>query len=174
VTIVGVLSREMMMLVPLVAFFHRRLLPRERLGIVGVVMAAAVTAYIAAHRGTIPRVLIGRAILRHRDALSSGRLLALLLIVQLVSERVFWGIPDPTSAVTAFKDLPTLGTRVYSFLDRLFVIDDFHWNLWSNFGSRPFHLLLLALYAAISAIVIVWMRACASRQQMISADSAWR
>jgi hypothetical protein len=45
----------------------------------------------------------------------------------------------------------------------VFVIDDFHWNLWSNFGSRPFHLVQLAFYLAISATVIALMRRGAVR-----------
>jgi hypothetical protein len=103
-------------------------------------------------------VLIGRAIERNRTVLAGGALASALLIAQLISERVFWGIPDPRSTVTALADIPGLMPKAYSILNRLFVIDDFYWNLWSNFGSRPFHLLLLTLYVAFSAGVILSMR----------------
>jgi hypothetical protein len=103
-------------------------------------------------------VLIGRAIERNRTVLAGGALASALLIAQLISERVFWGIPDQGSAVTALADIPGMLPKAYSILNRLFVIDDFYWNLWSNFGSRPFHLLLLMLYVAFSAVVVVWMR----------------
>lgn len=246
VTGLGVVAREMMMLVPLCAFFHRRLTSRgparwTRIAALAALFALAGGAYLATQRGTMPRVsysfleavgyhlrhkpifslaltwfmtfgpivalalydwresgrllvgerhlgayllacalfayvgghdteryliwaapvvyvLIGRAIIRHRRALSSTGLIAALAVAQLVSARVFWGIPDPTETVTALSDVPGLPSKIESMLNRLFVVDSFHWNLWSNFGSRPFHLLLLALYAAFSALVIVWMR----------------
>lgn len=128
-------------------------------------VACAVLAYVGGHdteryliwAAPVVYILVGRAILHHRQALG-GALLAVLVAAQMVSERVFWGIPDPTSSVAAFGEMPGMAARVASALNRLFVIDDFHWNLWSNFGSRPFHMLLLALYAAFSALVIVWMR----------------
>jgi hypothetical protein len=80
-----------------------------------------------------------------------------LVIAQIVSARLLWSIPSPSLAVASMSEMPTLGAKIYSTLDRLFVIDDFHWNLWSNFGSRPFHALLLALYLAFSAAMIGWI-----------------
>jgi len=50
------------------------------------------------------------------------------------------------------------------------ILNDFYWNLWSNFGSRPFHLLRLTWYAAFSALIIVWLRARSSRVARMSAS----
>ena len=127
-------------------------------------LACTAAAYVGGHdterylfwSAPVVYVLIGRAIERHRAALSSAALGAALLIAQVLSERVLWPVPSPSNAVMSYGDLPP-AARSYSILNRLFVIDDFHWNLWSNFGSRPFHLLLLALYLAFTAVVVVWM-----------------
>jgi hypothetical protein len=244
ITGLGVLAREMMLLVPISALLHRGLWARTRgagrvVALGGPIAAAAAATWIA-HRGTDPRVaysflaavgfqlthkplfslvlswfmtfgpviavvlydwrdavaflrrhqnlaaylvlcavlsyvggtdterllswaapvvyvLIARAIERNWSVLAGSALAGVLLAAQLISERVFWGIPNPTSSATALTDVPGTLHKVYSVLNRLFVIDEFYWNLWSNFGSRPFHLLLLALYAAFSAVVIVWM-----------------
>jgi hypothetical protein len=138
-------------------------------------VAFALLAYVGGHdterylfwASPVVYALVGIAIERHRQALSGGWLVAVLVAAQAISERVFWPIPSPSSAVAAFSDLPTLPAKLYSILDRLFVIDDFHWNLWSNFGSRPFHLLLLAVYAAFSLLTIRWIRTRASRLRSV-------
>ena len=66
--------------------------------------------------------------------------------------------------------MPTLAGKIVSAMNRLFVMNDFYWNLWSNFGSRPFHLLRLACYAAFSALIIAWLRARSSRVPRTSAS----
>lgn len=100
-------------------------------------------------------LLIGRSLERQRHALS-GAAVALLVAGQALAARVFWPVPDPETTVTALTDVAGLWARVYAVLNRVFVIDDFHWNLWSNFGSRPFHLVQLAFYGGI-ALAVVWL-----------------
>ena len=102
-------------------------------------------------------LLIARALVAHRRALSSTYLAAVLLVAQVVSARVLWSIPSPSLAVASLREMPTSAAKLHSILNRLFIIDDFHWNLWSNFGSRPFHALLLAIYVAFSAAMIAWL-----------------
>ena len=60
-------------------------------------------------------------------------------------------------------ELRQVEPRCEVIANRVFVIDDFHWNLWSNFGSRPFHLVQLALYLAVSAAVVALMHRGAMR-----------
>lgn len=242
ISTVGTLAREIMVFVPMLALWHRRLRARGRAPAVafGAALAAGLAAWLFAHRGTNPRAVfpfsvtvpyqlqhkplftlflawfitfgpilaivgydwrnawsllrrerhlggfllvcmvlayvgghdterylawaapvvyavIGRAIIRHREALSSVGLVATLLVAQLVSEHVFWAIPSPSNAVAAFTESPTPAAMLYAALNRLFVIDDFNGNLWSDFGSPQFHLALLGLYGAVSALVVVWM-----------------
>jgi hypothetical protein len=103
-------------------------------------------------------LLVARALAAHRDALSHTYFAAALFAAQTISARLFWAIPSPSLATGSFADMPTPAAKIYSIMNRLFVVDDFHWNLWSNFGSRPFHALLLAIYVLFSAAVIAWMR----------------
>lgn len=100
-------------------------------------------------------LLIAQSFERHRALVSAPAIAALLLAGQVLSQRVLWPIPDPGIAVTALSASAGLD-RLYAIANRVFVIDDFHWNLWSNFGSRPFHLVQLAFYLALSA-AIVWL-----------------
>jgi hypothetical protein len=256
ITFVGILAREMMLLVPLAALLHRGLWTRGRGAMRAAVLAgpvvAAAAATVIAHRGTHPRVdysflaaaayhlrhkplfslvltwfmtfgpliavvlydwrdalqflrreqhlagflaactvlsyigghdteryliwaapvvyvLIGRAIVRHRAVLASVGLATVLLAGQVVSERIFWGIPNPTIEPTSLSAVPTLPGKIVSAINRLIVMDDFYWNLWSNFGSRPFHLALLAVYAAFSALIIVWLRSRSARARWTAA-----
>jgi hypothetical protein len=139
-------------------------------------VACAVLAYIGGHdteryliwSAPVVYVLLGRSIVRHRTALASIGLMTVLVCAQLVSERVFWGIPDPTIEPTSLLGVPTLSGKVASALNRLFVINDFYWNLWSNFGSRTFHIVLLVMYALCSALIIAWMRSRSLKAQWMS------
>ena len=99
---------------------------------------------------------------RHRELPDDHQPAGHLLAGQLLAERVFWAVPDPGSAVTPLAGVGGLA-RLYAIANRVFVIDDFHWNLWSNFGSRPFHLVQLAFYLALSATIVVLMRRSAVR-----------
>jgi hypothetical protein len=76
----------------------------------------------------------------------------------LLASRIFWGIPDPADTMVALSDTHGVGALLYAVANRVFVIDDFYGNLWSNFGSRPFHLVQLAFYLTVSVVVIALMR----------------
>lgn len=102
-------------------------------------------------------LLIAQALVAHRRALDSTYLAAVLVVAQLVSARVLWSIPSPGLDVSSLAEMPTLAAKTWAILNRLVVIDDYHWNLWSNFGSRPFHALLLAIYLVFCAAMIGWI-----------------
>jgi hypothetical protein len=96
-------------------------------------------------------LLLARAIERHANVLRSASLVAGLVVSQAVSARVFWGIPDPhAESVVALGLKSVWPDRIYGVLNRLFVIDSFHFNLWSSFGSRPFRLFRLGLYVVVT------------------------
>lgn len=103
-------------------------------------------------------LLIAQSMERHIALIASTAVAATLVVGQVLSERVLWPVPDPGRAVTALGEETGWPARLYAIANRVFVIDDFHWNLWSNFGSRPFHLVQLAFYGALAALVIVLMR----------------
>ncbi len=104
-------------------------------------------------------LLLARAVERHLPALRRGVLPAAIIVAQAVAARVFWGIPDPQDeAVVSLANSPGLAVRAYGIVNRLIVIDAFHWNLWSTFGSRPLRLLRIALYAAVMAAIIWTLR----------------
>ena len=113
-------------------------------------------------------VLIAQSLERNWLLVSGTAASILLVTGQLLSERVLWGIPSPENAVAALSEIPEPAARFYAVLNRVFVIDDFHWNLWSHFGSRPFHLVQLAFYLALSAAVVVVMRRRASARHPAS------
>lgn len=108
-------------------------------------------------------LLVAQSIERHARIVSSTAVASVAVVGQLLSERVLWPVPDPGSAVTALSSVQGVGARIYAVANRVFVIDDFHWNLWSNFGSRPFHLVQLAFYLAVSAALLLLMQRRASR-----------
>ncbi len=102
-------------------------------------------------------LLLARAIERHRGILRSVPLVAALIVAQAVSARLFWGIPDPHGeTVTALAAGAGWSDQVYGFLNRLLVVDSFHFNLWSSFGSRPFRLLRIALYVVVIG-GLIWL-----------------
>jgi hypothetical protein len=103
-------------------------------------------------------VLLGLAI-AEQAALLSRRpvLVAGLVIVQLLSARVFWPIPvgydDPQPLRLAFTvDAMT------ELADRVLVIRHNYANLWSFFGSRPLHLVNLAVDLGFAAALAWWLR----------------
>ena len=134
-------------------------------------VAFGVLAYIGGHDTErylfwampVVYLLLAQAMVAQRQALGSTYLVAALVVAQAVSARVLWSIPSPSLAVASLSEMPTPSAKLYSILNRLFVIDDFHWNLWSNFGSRPFHALLLAIYLLFSAATIGWIHIRATR-----------
>jgi hypothetical protein len=103
-------------------------------------------------------LLVGRGVEHHERILSNRYLLSAIVIAQAIVARVFWPIPDPTEAVASLADASNIYEKVYAVLDRLFVIDSFHYNLWSSFGSVPFRMLRLALYAAATGGLVLVMK----------------
>ena len=102
-------------------------------------------------------LLIAQSIERHYAVVSSAAVAGILIAGQLVAQRVLWAVPDPGTAVTPLSGVSGTLATLYAIANRVFVIDDFHWNLWSNFGSRPFHLVQLGFYLAVSAAVVALM-----------------
>jgi hypothetical protein len=107
-------------------------------------------------------LLIAQSMERQYRVVSSAAVATVLIAGQLLAQRVFWAIPDPGTAVAPLSDVGGLA-RWYAIANRVFVIDDFHWNLWSNFGSRPFHLVQLAFYLTLSLAIVLMMRRRAVR-----------
>jgi hypothetical protein len=104
-------------------------------------------------------LLIATALQNHGEALMrSAWVFVALAGAQLAAEHVFFGIPDPSFAVADFSTLTTIGEKIWGVINRLVIIDDFSWNLWSYFGSRPFHALLLAVYVVFSVLLILYLR----------------
>lgn len=108
-------------------------------------------------------LLIGRAVERRLPVMRGPLVAGALLVAQAVSARVFWAIPDTRVDPEALGQSAGLGARAYGFLDRLLVIEHFHWNLWSSFGSEPFRLLRLAMYVAVTALLL-WAMARRARE----------
>jgi hypothetical protein len=81
----------------------------------------------------------------------------LLVGAQALGEHVFFAIPDYSVAVNDWSTLTTFGEKAWGILNRLVIVDDFSWNLWSYFGSRPFHALLLCIHVAFSAFLITYL-----------------
>ncbi len=103
-------------------------------------------------------VLAARAIEHHWTVLTGGALAAILVLSQAVSARLFWPIPDVLTSPTALRDVPSLAARLYAALNRVVVMDDYYWNLWSFFGSRPWHAALLVYDILFVLLIVQWMR----------------
>jgi hypothetical protein len=97
----------------------------------------------------------GRAVERHRGVLGRPGIAALLVAIQAVSARVFWSVPPTYYNPGSFADLPSLSARVHAALNRTIVMDSEYGNLWSYWGSRPWHLLLLT-YDVLLVMALVW------------------
>ncbi|MDP1571038.1 MAG: hypothetical protein Q8L86_13660 [Vicinamibacterales bacterium] len=100
-------------------------------------------------------LLLGRAVERRWPVLRGTMIAGGLVVVQAVASRVFWAIPDTNLEGPALGDAPGIVARLYGVVDRLLVIEHFHWNLWSSFGSQPFKLLRLGMYVGVTAC-FVW------------------
>ena len=121
------------------------------------------TERIACWGAPVVYLLVGRAIERHWTALRSVPLVAVLVGAQVVSERILWPIPSTYYIVKAFTDFDSRLAQLYDAVNRLIVIDTHYANLWSYFGSRPWHALLLAYDISFVVVVALWIRARASR-----------
>lgn len=111
-------------------------------------------------------LLLGRAVERRWPVMRGALVAGSLLACQAVAARVFWAIPDTQLEAPALGAADGLVALIYGVLDRLFVIDHFHWNLWSSFGSQPFKLLRLATYFVVTA-AFVW--ALSRRARLVAA-----
>jgi len=125
-----------------------------------------VTSYIGGHENErylvwgapVMYLLIALALERHaRALLRNAAVFVALVVAQVISAHILTPIPDPSLAVGDWKYLTTFGEKAWGALNRLFVIDDFAWNIWSYFGSPPFHMLLLGLYLAFSLGLIAYL-----------------
>jgi hypothetical protein len=104
-------------------------------------------------------LLVAIALQNHRAALlRSAWVFVLLVLAQAFSAHVFFGFPDPGLAVADWVMMTTASAKLWGIVNRLLVVDDFSWNMWSYFGSRPFHALELGIYSAFSAALILYIR----------------
>jgi hypothetical protein len=100
-------------------------------------------------------ILIGKAIEDNRYILSSVPLLLTLCLSQMVSERVFWTIPDfPNPHRTPLPVLTPLSSN-FQYLD-----------LFSYFGKRTIEVVSIAEYLLLACVLILWLN---NRSQHISA-----
>lgn len=103
-------------------------------------------------------LLVGRAFERHLPIFKGAVIGAVLVVAQAISARIFWPIPDPQVDPAPLATTASWSERVYAFADRVLVIDHFHWNLWSSFGSAPFRAVRLAFYVAVTAAIVFALR----------------
>jgi hypothetical protein len=95
----------------------------------------------------------------------------LLVCAQALSARIFWGIPDPSMEMAHLSEMPDASAKVAAVLNRLLVIDNFHGNLWSHFGSRPVHAVLLVLYGLFSLLLMWWLGRAAGPHRIQTRDA---
>jgi hypothetical protein len=144
---------------------------KQRLDLASLMAVGLALAYVGGHDTEryffwvmpVLYLLVAQSLERHYAVVSSAAVAGVLIAGQLVAQRVLWAVPDPQTTVTALSDVSGGFAKLYAIANRVFVIDDFHWNLWSNFGSRPFHLVQLAFYLAVSAAVVALMHRGAVR-----------
>ncbi len=131
------------------------------------VAGCCATGYIGGHEteryllwaAPVAYLCVALALQHHCAALlRNAWVFTALVAAQALAEHVFFGIPDPSLAVGDFTVLTTRGEKIWGVVNRLVVVDDFSWNLWSYFGSRPFHALLLGIYAVFSAMLVAYLR----------------
>jgi hypothetical protein len=97
-------------------------------------------------------VVVGVAIAARRGVLARmPALIALLVVVQLASSRLFWPIPVGIDRAEAFATLQPGWAAVAALADKFLVIHNYYSNLWSFFGSRPIHAATLAFDVALVA-----------------------
>jgi hypothetical protein len=103
-------------------------------------------------------VLAGRSLERNWPAIASAPILVVLAVAQVVSERLLWPVPAVLLNATPFNDIPSVFRRAYEALNRMIVVDTYYWNLWSFFGSRGWHAVLLAFDIVFVAAMALWVR----------------
>ena len=103
-------------------------------------------------------LLVGRAFERHLHVFRGAAIGAALVVAQAISARIFWPIPDPQVDPLPLIATASWSERLYAFADRVLVIDHFHWNLWSSFGSAPFRAVRLAFYLIVTVAIVFALR----------------
>ena len=92
-------------------------------------------------------LLMGRS-LQNVSKFLSARLFLLLILAQLISQRVFLTIPDPTSV-----PVPVSYSFTLALLDRLFSYN----NMWSYFCDPRVLFVYLFLCLSFSIVVALWL-----------------
>lgn len=87
-------------------------------------------------------LLMGGALERHWLLLRSRALAGILIACQLIWERAFWTVPDP-SAVRPFC--------------WVFLTADCYLYLWSDFIPSVFSLVMLLQFGGLTVVVLLWM-----------------
>ncbi|MSO62672.1 MAG: hypothetical protein EXQ50_11370 [Acidobacteria bacterium] len=103
-------------------------------------------------------VLLGRAIAEWPPTLRwTPALVVPMAVVQVASARVLWPVPVGVDQAARTADLDLSWHSLAAVLDKFLVIDNYYANLWSYFGSRPVHGLILAgdLVFVLAVIVMV-------------------
>jgi hypothetical protein len=109
--------------------------------------------------------LAGRAIDHCRRVWTKPALALVLGAAQLVSSRLLWPVPSNGYVVTEFAGEAGRG-QVLDLINRLVVIDTHYGNLWSYWGSRTWHAIVLA-YDLVFVAIVVWF----ARDMMKSASA---
>ena len=103
-------------------------------------------------------VLTARAIEHHKTALRSATLVLALTAAQVVSARVFWPVPAQGVTVTSISNSRSITEWVADAANRLAVFDTYYSNLWSYWGSRSWHYVLLAYDIGFVVLIGAWIR----------------
>jgi hypothetical protein len=124
------------------------------------IAAACALAYVGGHDTerylymTLPviYVMIGQAIADNRAVLRSRPLIVLLCATQLISQRIFWTIPDyPNDYRTPLPVLTVLSSK-FQYLD-----------LFSVHSARGIGAVAVAEYVLLTAVLLLWLNHRARR-----------
>ena len=115
-------------------------------------------------------VLTARAIEHHKTALRSVTLVLALVAAQVVSARVFWPVPAQGVAVTSISNSRSILEWVFDAVNRLAVFDTYYSNLWSYWGSRAWHYVLLVYDIGFVVLVGAWVRSLDRRLDGVGSD----
>jgi len=116
------------------------------------------TERIAAWAAPVVYVLAGRAIEQFREVLLRWPLVIVLAVVQLASERLLWPVPPLDYTIRPFSTIDSRWLQLREALNRMIVIDTHYGNLWSFFGSRAWHAVILAFDIVFVTAVVVLVR----------------
>ena len=104
-------------------------------------------------------VLLGLAIENRRAALLRAPvLMTILVFVHLASTRLLWPIPTGIDEVRPFATLDASWASLAAVLDKLLIIENYYSNLWSFYGSRAIHALILVFDVGLVLAVAMTLR----------------